>query len=310
MLPKTRVMMVCLCALVSSAAQAQWTTILSEDFSNPAAHGWAYTGPAGEALLSAAGGVLQAEWDMDRGLDRSGDPWVFENAYYHRSLGCALTDANSFRFGATLQIASIVNTTTFYEVANFGLYDLAHQGADRGFADDYSGNTTLVDNPKNFVEFNYFIGTAYNGRNIQPTIAASQAGQITSGSSTDPMWHDSYLGEEALPTDTDLYVEVTYSADTRRAKAALYSDEARTNLLTVDVGGMDVEVYYWTQALPEDQHFTLTDLAFVNYATQDWMGYTDGGGMGSFDNLFVQVPEPVTLLLLGVGALGLRRRRR
>jgi len=287
-------------ANLGSTVTSIWTPIVTEDFSDPASTGWTYAGPAGESDLFAPNGVgaIDAEWSQSKVYAEQGpggsplDPYDFQPSHYSRPLGQTLTDNDDFQVGATVIVDSIVDITTFYQVANFGLYNLAEMGADRTMSDNWSGNENLVKDGSDFVEFNYFIGTDWSGRNITATIGAhvdGVEGSYVSGSFTDPMWHNPYLGNEALPTGTPLYVEVTYFSDTRRAVAAVYSDADRTELLTINVGGTDVEQYYWTTPLPDDKGFTLTDVAFFNYVGADWIGSVDGAGSGSFDDLYVNI---------------------
>jgi len=286
-------------SLAGTATASVWVPIVTEDFSNPAAAGWTYAGPAGEPALFAPNGseAIDAEWDQSKVYadhDPSGplDPYDFQPSSYSKPLGQTLTDDDYFQVGATVVIDSIVDTTTFYQVANFGLYNLAEMGADRCMADNWSGNTNLVKDASNFVEFSYFIGTDWAGRNIAATIGAhvdDSEGIYVSGSGTDPMWHNAYLADKALPTETPLYVEVTYFGDIRRARAAIYTDADHTQLLTIDVNGTDVEQYYWTTPLPNDETFTLTDVAMFNYVGADWIGSLDGAGSGAFDDLYVNV---------------------
>ena len=288
-------------SLAGTATTSVWAPIVTEDFSNPAAAGWTYAGPAGEPALFTPNGseAIDAQWNQskvyaDRDPGGPLDPYDFQPSSYSKPLGQTLTDDDYFQAGATVVIDSdsIVETTAFYQVANFGLYNLAEMGADRCMADNWSGNTNLVKDGSDFVEFNYFIGTDWSGRNIAATIGAhvdDSEGIYVSGSGTDPMWHNAYLADKALPTETPLYVEVTYFGDIRRARAAIYTDADRTQLLTVDVHGTDIEQYYWTTALPNDESFTLTDVAMLNYVGTDWTGNLNGAGSGSFDDLYVNV---------------------
>ena len=314
---------VVLLAVSSLASAITWTLILDENFSTPAANGWIYAGPSGVAPLFAPNaGAVDAEWsqskvfesvDYDTDLDL--DPYIIQPASYSLPIGRTLTDNDYFQVGATVTIDSIVNTTTFYQVANFGLYNMAKTGPDRGMTDYWSGNSTMVKDACDFVEFNYFISndTQWGGRNIAATMGAHSDtvdGTYVSGASTDTMWHDAYLGSNALPVGTKLYTEVTYWGDIRRARAAIYTDADRTQLLEINVGGVDVAQYYWTQALPAGESFTLTDVALFNYVGEPWGTDLPGAGSGSYDDVYVNVPEPTTMGLLICGSAALIRRRR
>jgi hypothetical protein len=120
------------------------------------------------------------------------------------------------------------------------------------------------------------------------------AGKYTTGSYTDPLYHQVLLGEgNALPTNTNLYVEVTYygsGTNARRVYSAIYTDPAHTQLLVVN----GVEHYYWTQPLPAGQRFMLTDVGFWNYVDSNWDSLGRAGtGSGIFDDLYVQQLMPV-----------------
>ena len=130
---------------------------------------------------------------------------------------------------------------------------------------------------------------------------------VGSGIVGDSLWHDTEMDvDNWLPTAQDLFVEVTYDAVSRRAHSAIYTDSAGT-LLSVN----GVEQYYWTLPMDAGDHFSLTDVAFYNYVGSNWGG-ANGSGWGAFDDLYVAeyIPEPVTVSMLLVGAIGLGRRRR
>ena len=316
-----RIALVC-AALVLTAGQAlagpSWQTILTEDFSGRLTD-WTYAGVTnggGQNLIRPDGaGGLRAEWDQANGFNGAGDPYGITPSSYSRSLGKTLTDSDTFKFGAKLNITSVVDTTEFFQAANFGLYSLADMGADRTMSDNWSGNSTLVKDASDFVEFNYFINNNSFGfnPNTQATIGAHITGldgdYITgSGTVGDSLWHSTDMGADNwLPTAQDLFVEVTYDAASRRAHSAIYTDSARTTLLSVN----SVEQYYWTLAMDAGDHFSLTDVAFYNYVGSNWGG-ANGSGLGTFDDLYVAeyVPEPATVSMLLVGAVGLWSRRR
>jgi len=292
-------------------------TILSEDFNSDPSANWTYSGQQNGSSQNLfrwnASGYVDAEWDQSNSYTGSGDPYTILPSWYSRSLGQTLTDHNRFRFGATLNLSSVTDTTEFYQLANIGLYGLSDMGADRTLSDNFSGNTTLVKDASDFVEFNYF---AYSGTWGGPVTAATMGAHITgdtwdytTGAGADAMYHSTDASGTYLPTSTDLYVEVTYyGTTTRRAHMGIYTDAARTTLLSVN----GVEQYYWTQPLPADDHFTLTDIAFYNYVGANWGG-TNGSGSGMFDDVYVQTPEPATmatLLIGGAGLLAARRRRK
>jgi hypothetical protein len=301
-----------------------WTTILSENFNTDPSANWSYSGrqnATSQNLIrwNAASGNLLAEWDQsnhykDWGGTSPLDPFEIEPSSYRRPLSQTLSDTDTFKFGAALQVNSVVNTKEFYQVANFGLYNLSNMGADRTMSDNFSGNSNLVKDGSDFVEFNYFIQNESFGWNpmTQCTIGAhidALGGNYFVGSNTDAMFHGTDMGASNwLPTATDLYLEVVYYADTRRAYSAIYTDSARTALLSVN----GVQQYYWTIPLPTGEHFTLTDAAFWNYVGANWGG-ANGSGSGMFDEFYVSlyVPEPATMTVLfaGFSVMLLSRRR-
>ena len=315
---------VVLLAVCMGARGGMWDeTVLSDDFSSDPSSNWTYSGQQNGSSQNLfrwnASGYVDAEWDQSNLYTASSNPSTTPDtiapSYYARSLGQTLTDDQRFRFGATLDLSSVANTTEFYQVANFGLYGLSDMGADRTMSDNFSGNSTLVKDGSDFVEFNYFINNDSFGWNANTGAAmgahiTGDTGDYTTGASSDAMYHKTDMGKDNwLPTGTDLYVEVTYyGTTTRRAHMGVYTDAAHTTLLSVN----GVEQYYWTQPLPADDHFTLTDIALFNYTGVNWGG-TNGTAAGMFDDVYVQTPEPVsmaTLLIGGAGLLAARRRRR
>ncbi|MDY6914621.1 MAG: PEP-CTERM sorting domain-containing protein [Planctomycetota bacterium] len=301
-----------------------WTEILSENFNSDPSANWSYSGRQNGASQDLirwnAAGRIDAEWDQANNLDLTGDPYIIEPSRYSRSLGQTLTDTQTFKFGATLNVTSVSDTENFWQVANFGLYNLTHMGNDRAMTDNWSGNSTIIKDGSDFVEWNYFInngafGGAWNPM-TQPTIGAhitGDSGDYTVGDSGDVYWHNTDMGEDNyLPTGVSLYVEVTYwgsatDGDRRRAYSAVYTDADRTTLLSVN----GVEQYYWTVAVDDAKSFSLTDASFWNYVDMDWgSGYSSGSGF--FDDFYVATgtPEPATAGLLALGSLGLLKSRR
>ena len=286
--------------LANVPARAEWQNLWTDDFSAPPA-AWTYTGVlnATNAELfryDAANQRIAAEWDQSNFFDGVSDPYIISNSWFSRPLPQPLTHRHSFRLRATLRIAagSIPDTTEFYQIANIGLYGLTNNGPDRTLSDDWSGNTTLLKNASDAVEFSYFINQGFGG----PTIPGNIAGHVTNdldfvyvtGNFADTGWFNATtMGDgNYLPTDTDLHLELAYFGDVgvarRRLFVALYTDAARTNL--VEVNG--VPMYYWTQPLPDGESFELTHAALVNYAAANWGG-ANGAGSGAWDDVAVDL---------------------
>ncbi len=294
---------VCVLVMTVPAVASHWTTILYEDFETDPSPNWAYAGEqngTSQDLIrwDPNTGRLAAEWDQSnhyRDWDGASvlDPYEILPSRYSHPLDQTLTDDDTFKFGARLRINSVVNTTEFYQVANFGLYNLSNMGGDRAMSDNFSGNVNLVKDGADFVEFNYFIENESFGWNpmTQCTMGAhidALTGNYFAGSGSDPLFHDTDMGASNwLPTATNLYVEVTYDAISRRAYSAIYTDPNRTTILSVN----GVQQYYWTVPLPGDKHFTLTDVAVWNYVGANWGG-ANGTGSGSFDDVYVSVEDP------------------
>jgi hypothetical protein len=308
---------------VSARAEWTWTNVLTEDFgSDPS---WNYSGTqngGGQNLIRYnSSGYVDAEWDQSNSFSGSGDPYTIVPSRYSKPLGQTLNDTQTFKFGGRLRINSIADTSEFYQAANFGLYGLANMGSDRLMSDNGSGNTTLMKDGSDFVEWNYFINNNWGGRSTQPTIGAhingGDPGDYITGSGSDGKWHNTAMGDGShqLPTYTDLYVEVIYygsatNDNKRRAYGAVYTDPERTTLLSVN----GVEQYYWTVGMNETKSFSLTDFAFYNYVGSNWGG-ANGSGSGTFDDVYVavNVPEPATITVLMCGLAGClvnRRRKR
>lgn len=289
-------------------ASAVWWTVLSEDFSEEPTE-WVYSGVSnalGQALFryDAANQRIAAEWDQSNHFeDWPNDPYVIENSHFARALQRRLTDRNTFRVRGTLRIVggSIPDTTEYYQIANIGLYGIERMGPDRTLSDDDSGNEFLVRNSGDFVEFNYFINnnTSFD---INANITALIGGTVTddvscvyvTGDGKDAFWfHDTDMGAgNYLPEETDIFVELIYfgaaeGGTNRRAKVSLYTDASRTNLLEVN----GVPMYYWTQALPEDESFEVTHAALFNYAADSWDG-PNAEGAGSWDDISVALDLP------------------
>ena len=295
-------MVVVVCALVaagnSAQGQLEWINIMTENFNADPSGQWSYSGVqdggSQDMIRWNSAGYVDAQWDQSNFMGY-GDPYVIQSSRYSRALGQSLTDTQTFKFSAKITIQSVASTTEFFQVANFGLYNLAHMGEDRGMSDNYSGNSTLVKDGSDFVEWNYFIqnesfGWNPNTSGIIGAHITGVDGDYTFGSIGDPYYHNTDMGAgNYLPVGTDLYVEVTYfggaaGGDRRRAYSAVYTDEARTNLLS----GNGVEQYYWTQPLDEGKSFSLTDAAFYNYPSSNWGG-PNGTGVGTYDDFYVAV---------------------
>ena len=287
--------------LLTTAAPAYWHTLLSDDFSTPGT--WSYAGAtnAGGQPLFRHDPTTQrvlAEWDQALCFDASGDPYTILNSSFLRALPRSLNDNQTFRFGVTLRLntGSVPDTTEFFQIANFGLYNITETGPDRTMTDNWSWNSTILKDASDFLEFNYFINNRSWGfnPNIQPTIGThiiGLDGDYIVGSSSDAgFWNDTDMGpDHYLPAATALYLEVTYhgaatGAVARRAYAAVYTDPDRTNILVIN----GVSMHYWTQPVPTEKTFTLTDAGFFNYPTANWGG-ANGLGNGSFDDFYVDL---------------------
>jgi hypothetical protein len=295
-----------LVALAVTSTQASWWNLMTEDFDSSASNRWHYAGVSNalnQALfqINPTSGVVEAEWDQGNSFS-GGDPYTIKNSALSRPLPRLLRDTDTFRIGATLRLAagSIPDTSEFWQLANLGLYNLAAMGPDRTLADDYSGNTTLLRNGSDFVEFNYWINNAATvWGDFAPNIGAVAGGHVTNdidmlyttGDYGDAsFFHNTDMGlGHYLPVDTDLFIELTYHGATtgnlsRRVYAAVYTDAARTSLLEVNGAPM----YYWTQPVPAVHAFTLTEAAFFNYASANWGG-ANGRGAGTWDSLYVDL---------------------
>jgi len=295
---------VLLAVTTSAVAEWTWDDILADDFNADPSANWSYqgvqNGSAQNLIRWNAGGYLDAEWDQSNNFVGTGDPYTIQPSRYSRALGQTLTDQDTFKVGAKVRISSVASTTEYYQVANIGLYNLAQMGPDRTMSDYFSGNTNLVKDACDFVEWNYFINNDdwYQWYpNTGATIGAHITGvdgDYTSGSSSDAAYfHDTDMGKDNyLPASTDLYVELSYfgsatDGDRRRAYGAVYTDQARTTILSVN----GVEQYYWTQPLDDAKGFSVTDVAFFNYVGAIWAG-ANGTGSGAFDDAYVATGSP------------------
>lgn len=311
-----------LVVVLATSGRAGWWRLLEEDFSVDPAVAWHYTGAtngSGQPLLryDAAQQSIAGEWDQSRGYNGAGDPQSITPSVLSRPLGRVLTERDTFRLGASLRIqsGSVPDTMEFFQIACFGLYNLSTWGDDRAQSDNYSGNTTLVRDANDLLEFDYFINNDSFGFNpfVQGTLigampegAYDNTPYFVTGSGGDPLFHDTDMGAgHYLPAETNLYVElVYYGAATgqvaRRVFCGVYTEPARTNLLTVN----GVPMYYWTQPASSQVTFRLSHAAMVNWPSVNFTvlfgGSTpDGAGLGSYDDLYVDLYlEPARLIAM------------
>jgi hypothetical protein len=298
-------------SLTSVPCPAAWVRVFEDEFSS---NTWAYAGVSnglGQALFRHDAGQqrIDAQWDQGNYYNGAPDPQVMVNSRLSRPIGRTLTDRDTFRFGATLRMAagSIPDTFEFYQIASFGLYNLDPEtrGEDRIQSDNFSGNTTLVRDCNDLVEFNYFINNESFGFNpfVQgvavarvPAGEADATGYFITGTGSDPFFHDTDMGADTyLPSDTNLYIEVVYygratNSLARRTFMGIYTDAAKTNLLTVN----GVSMFYWTQPAPLNRTFDVSDFGFVNCAgvnfTVMFGGSTpNGAGTGTYDDVYVDL---------------------
>lgn len=289
--------------LLALPARAGWVEIFQDDFSGSTISQWTYHGATnslGQSLFRYfnSNELIQAEWDQSNFFSGLSDPYIILPSSLSRSLGRTLTDRDTFRISATVNIAtgSVPDTTEYHQIANLGLYNPEESGPDRPMSDNWSGNANLLKDGSDFVEFSYFINN--NSWGFNPSISATIGahiygldGDYTTGSSADDpgFWHDTDMGANNwLPEGTNLYVElVYYGAATnsmhRRSFCAIYRDAGHSEILSVN----GVEMFYWTQPLPADKHFSVKEAAFVNYAASNWGG-ENGFGRGSYDDIRVE----------------------
>jgi hypothetical protein len=289
-------------------AGAYWQRILEDGFSTTNSSTWSYAGATnsyGEPLFrqDTTAENVHAEWDQVNRIETNGDPFVIVPSRFSRSLGRTLSDHDTFRVGATLVLSrgSVNDTDQGFEIANFGLYNLAETGPDRCSADWDSTNAVRVKDAGDYVEFNYFVGNSWSGPNICPAIGkhcgtSSEDNFPLWWGPTDPQWPRNYCGlNNWLPAGTTLYVQVTYygaatNAMSRRAYVAIYTEPARTNLLLVNTN-----MEWWTPPLDPGDHFIVTDMAFFNYVNKTTSDPLFGPfgpparGTGTWDDVYVDV---------------------
>lgn len=277
------------------AAQAYWHSLMSDDFSVVDTNAWSYEGvtnAAGDPLIGHPAGAseVHAEWSQSNLYVGAGDPYTIVPSRFARRLARRVTDRDTFRAGATLNLAtgSVANTWEFHQIANIGVYGLVDMGPDRTMSDNWSGNSALLKDASDFVEFNYFINNCWGGPNITAVIGAHIEG-VDGAYTTGTNMAQTAMGEDHwLPEGSNLYVEVSYfggetGALARVAHCAIYTEPERTNLVVVNGVGMS----YWTQALPTNEEFTATHFAFFNYAGANWGG-ANAEGAGAFDDAYVR----------------------
>jgi hypothetical protein len=288
---------------LSFPVKAELVEFFRECFSVTPTNLWGYDGHSPDLLSwDPSNSNIKVEWDASKSINTFSDPMEITASSYTAPLGREMSDYNTFRVRVTLTIDSnsVPNTTEFYQLASFGLYNLSETGPDRTLADNFSGNSNLVKDASDFVEFSYFINNASFGfnPNISATIGAHIEGlnfDYTTGSSfSDPdFYHDTDMGAgNYLPTGIPLYLELIYHGNTpdtrgRRARCSVYTNASRTELLLVN----GVEMYYWTQPLANEKHFTVTEIGFWNWPAANFGG-ANGQGSGTWDDVIVELKPP------------------
>jgi hypothetical protein len=275
-------------SMSADADAAGWQTVLSEDFS-PASTGWTYQGVTdGQTdLFRLTGSSVAATWDQLNLYDMYTSPQTLVPSRLTKPLGTTLTDADTFRFGVTLNLTGYSITSELFQIAPVGLYNPSAGGPDRTYSDD------AVTDACDFVEFAYYIGNSWGGRSAQATIGAhsdTMWGNYVTGWGDNPWYNATLTGTAGtLPMGTSLYVEVTYNSLTRQLHAGVYTDSQRLQILSVTNSDTQLPVpqYYYTRAMAADEHFSVTDAGFYNWVGGWWFD-TPGTGSGQFDDLYVQ----------------------
>lgn len=295
-----------LALLALTESRASWLNLVNESFDASATSRWTYAGvsnASGQALfrLDATAGMVQAEWDQTNSIT-AGNPYTIRPSRLLTPLPYPLTDRDTFRLRATLTIAAntLNDTIEYHQIANVGLYNPEAMGADRAMIDNWDFDAAIkVKDGSDFVEFNYFAGDDSSSlffpfsRSAEMTIGAhvEEIGDyhFNYPGYGDPWFHSTAMGAGGrLPEGTNLYLELVYygaaTNDTaRRGYMALYTDEARTQVLQVGTQSM----YYWTWPVPVDRTFTVTHAGFYNHV--NLANYGDPvRAEGAFDDLRVE----------------------
>jgi hypothetical protein len=278
-----------------AGASGRWQNVLLDDFSGATSNQWVFEGvsnSAGRALVRYDGtaGHVAVEWDQSNIYVGAGDPYTMTPSRLLRPLAVALSDHDTFRLTATLNLAtgSVSDTTEIYQIANVGVYGASQMGPDRTMSDNWSGNSALLKDGSDFVEMNYFINNAWGGPNVTCVIGAHIAG-VDGDYTTGTNYLQTAMGEgHWLPEGTNLYVALEYyGAETgelaRAAYCAIFTEPERTNVLVVN----SVAMAYWTQPLPGGKSFSLTHAGFYNHVAGNWGG-ANGAGTGTFDDVSVE----------------------
>jgi len=305
--------LVTLTAACMAANAQEWNTIFSENF-NGAAAGWTYSGvqSQGHDMLQVQNGKLSATWDQTNSFDEDRD--AVTPSSFIKPLGTTLTDADTFKIEATIHVDSHSSNRAYYQIANFGLYNMQTTGPDRLMC-TMSGVA-----PRNFLEFNYWVtNDASSGFGPGTQVSGiADSGYFIYGSKYEvaPYNKDTNMHPGNYLPAEDLHVVITYFGGVdsslgyyRRAKSEVFQVvDGQEQLLTVN----NVPQLYWTYQVADDESFSLSDVGFFNYVGwASWMPDM-GAGTGTFDDVSVSVatPEPASLALLAIGATLLGRRRR
>ncbi|MGD9873101.1 MAG: hypothetical protein AB7T27_02410 [Kiritimatiellia bacterium] len=280
--------------LLAVSAQAGWVTLFEDDFSGLTSD-WVYSGitnGGGQPLFyhDSTQGVVRAEWDQSNAFSWTSDPYIILPSSFSHPLPRMLTDHDTFRLRAVLNVATgtVADTTELFQIASIGFFGMAAMGPDRAQSDNFSGNSNMLKDGSDFVEFSYFINNAWGGPNITATTGAhidGTAGDYTTGTN----WTQTAMGEGFwLPEGTNLYVELVYCGaatnETRRkAFCTIYHNPDFSGILSVN----GVAMHYDTTPLPDDKFFRADSIAMQNWPSSNWGG-ENGFGRGFHDDVRVE----------------------
>lgn len=235
-------------------------------------------------------------------------------------IGQTLTDSSSFLLSARFSFQIISAPANQASQISFGLTNHTLTGGDRTGT---LGNF-FSDNTYNTVEVNYFPNVSVfnnqtNGPTLSPAIFGSQTGvhafdnfQSVFGPGSD--LSDNTIGVKELPQSTPLEAQLAYDGATKTAVLSMFTIGAGNTLVPLNAELVPLDLLAFGSGYDPAHPFAVNSLSIMAY----FDGFTTPNDPSLvadvvFDSISVAVPEPGTLVLLGMAAVALvplaRRRR-
>lgn len=332
------VLVVCVTGILQSVSSAESVSFTEQLSGSP------FASSGGNFSLSSATGLSpdtygQFSWDSSTASKYAGDPVGSLKVVYNsskpavrleRPLGTTVGMDRDFSLGARMTIRSsgLVAPDTDYFQITFALASHALTGGNR------AGSMTTSADVYSQIEFAYFPNVAFWGG---PTLQVNAFGAKLPGSSTTPFdnfaspdFNEGDLGSnssgqiKALPLNTPLDIDISYKAATQvitLTVSRVESNGSLTQLMTSDTGVIDINLSgaehssgsFGSNYFDKTYPFSMDSLVISSYFDYWAIGSPSLYANVDYDQfrfeVLESVPEPMSLLLVGAGALVLLRRR-